>query len=331
MMPRVKACPLTTPPYEVRFTINTQQHHGAWLIITPMFLGLYFRDSDTFRSLVLTMFYYFTPNIYTLWLSIQSSRPLPHSCSLGCSNTLCHRHTNLPAISLNMQHTLKSLAMTPEFEGKLAAVNGVVITSKIPQGGQTVSRSGRELRTRFICSICGSVCRDKRDLRNHFVTCVGRNGNPNGACWDDSLNPDDAANKRTENFRNCLGILSLIWYRSNQSSTSLIDSATALSSEHRAKLDERYRKSEEGLAAVNGIIIPSKLSTGQVLSQGDYERNEHQVHPCIICDRKFAMRHQVRSHFIACVKRNGNPTGARWNDAWNGAASPAGYISMQSR
>lgn len=242
-------------------------------------------------------------------------------------------------MSLSTQQTLKSLAMTPEFEKRFAAANGVIVPSKVPQGEQPqkkrpmrVEKPTWEKKAKMTCIICGSARRDLRGLRDHFVVCVGRNGNPNGACWDDSLNPDYAANKRFDIFPSHFVLLSLISCSSSHTSTSLKDSApaAALSNEHLAKL-KRHRKTEECLAAVNGIVIQSKLSAGQAPNQGDYERNERQVHPCIICDRRFATRDQVGLHFSACVKRNGNPNGARWNDAWNSAASPVGHTGTQSR
>lgn len=113
-----------------------------------------------------------------------------------------------------MQHTPKSLVMTSKFEKRLATVNGVVVTSKIPQGGQlhkkkpwTVKRAGRDTKTIMTCSICNSTCRDLRELRGHFVVCVDRNGNPYGARWDDCLTPDDAANLRYDTLPSLLSSL----------------------------------------------------------------------------------------------------------------------------
>lgn len=225
-------------------------------------------------------------------------------------------------MSVNMQQVPKSLVMTPQFEEKLAAVNGIVIASKIPQGGQlykkkpwTARRSDGESKTIMICSICSSACRDLRQFRNHFVTCVGRNGNPNGARWDDHLTSNDAKNLRPN-----------LTYAALRGAVA----AAARSSEGIPELGEENRSEKEGLAAVNGIVIKYKLSAGQRSSQGIYKMNQRKVHPCIICDRKFARRHHVRVHFPTCVKQNGNPTGAKWDDAWNGGISPAGYMSTQS-
>ncbi|KAF6233268.1 hypothetical protein HO173_008559 [Letharia columbiana] len=63
---------------------------------------------------------------------------------------------------------------------------------------RAVDNPGRETQTSMICSICSSACRDLRQLRGDFVTCVGQNGNPNGARWDDGLTPDDARNMRSD-------------------------------------------------------------------------------------------------------------------------------------
>lgn len=108
--------------------------------------------------------------------------------------------------------------------------------------------------------------------------------------------------------------------------------AAALTSEGIAEMNERNRKDRERLAAVNGIVIPSKLSVGQRANQGrEHKESDRKIHPCISCARKFATRHQVHVHFATCVNRNGNPTGARWNDAWNGATSSAERTGTQSR
>lgn len=104
-------------------------------------------------------------------------------------------------MSINKQRTMKSMVMTPDFEARFTAVNGVMVPSKIPPGGHLYKKPERpswEKKTKNICSICGSDCYDKRGLRDHFVVCVGRNGNPNGACWDDSLKLLEAANTRSD-------------------------------------------------------------------------------------------------------------------------------------
>ena len=41
------------------------------------------------------------------------------------------------------------------------------------------------------CPICGDGFRTTRDLKPHFVACVGRNGNPQGFYWDGTLNESE--------------------------------------------------------------------------------------------------------------------------------------------
>ena len=111
-------------------------------------------------------------------------------------------------MSLNKQRTLKSMAMTPAFEARFTAVNGVIVPSKISPGGQAYTKNPwRVEKSTWVkkaintCTICGKDCKDKRGLRNHFVACVDRNGNPLGACWDDSLKLNEAANKRSDSLQ----------------------------------------------------------------------------------------------------------------------------------
>ena len=87
---------------------------------------------------------------------------------------------------------------------------------------------------------------------------------------------------------------------------------------------ERNAKAERNLAAVNGVIIPSKVAPGESPAQGGWKDSDRMVHACSICERRFAARHQVKSHMLACVKRNGNPNGVRWDDAWAQAGQDAG-------
>ena len=73
----------------------------------------------------------------------------------------------------------------------------------------------------------------------------------------------------------------------------------------------------QDFAAVNEVVIPSKLPPGESPDQGFWVEKEFNVHPCSICARRFARKSQVKSHMPACVTRNGNPDGARWDDAWS--------------
>lgn len=84
--------------------------------------------------------------------------------------------------------------MTTHFQNRLAGVNGVVLPSRVLEGEGLYKKrplhSNRHRGTkksRMTCIICDADCRDQRGLRAHFVVCVERNGNPNGARWDDPL------------------------------------------------------------------------------------------------------------------------------------------------
>lgn len=86
------------------------------------------------------------------------------------------------------------MVMTPQFEERLASVNGVVIPSRVPEGEELYRKRPLhsnirrvKQKSRMTCIICDADCKDQRGLRAHFVVCVERNGNPNGARWDDPL------------------------------------------------------------------------------------------------------------------------------------------------
>ncbi|MCJ1456557.1 hypothetical protein MMC28_006918 [Mycoblastus sanguinarius] len=86
------------------------------------------------------------------------------------------------------------------------------------------------------------------------------------------------------------------------------------------KKSDRTLKREAKLAAVNGIVIASKLAAGKAPfnynggNTHNKDPNLIRTLPCPICDAKFHRVDHVKSHFVACVGFNGNPTGARWND-----------------
>ena len=85
------------------------------------------------------------------------------------------------------------MIMTPHSEERLAAVNGIVVASKVGPGQQLIKKPFYKVgpRSKYKCAICKGACRDKRELRDHFVACVGRNGNPDGAIWDECLRPSN--------------------------------------------------------------------------------------------------------------------------------------------
>lgn len=78
----------------------------------------------------------------------------------------------------------------------------------------------------------------------------------------------------------------------------------------------RAQKDHEKLAAVNGVVIPSKLDPGTkpTPQQSHADDQSYLSHTCTICKSRFGKTSHVKSHFPACVERFGNPNGARWDD-----------------
>lgn len=97
-----------------------------------------------------------------------------------------------------------------------------------------------------------------------------------------------------------------------------------------AQRADRNARDARRLAAVSGVVIPSKVPPGHLPNQGRWDQNEmkKKIYPCSICGRRFVQRHQVQVHMAPCVERNGNPNGVRWNDAWKNHASQA--VSMNA-
>ena len=78
----------------------------------------------------------------------------------------------------------------------------------------------------------------------------------------------------------------------------------------------RTKKKEDRLNAVNGVVIPSKLAVGQSPWMAPPQSGSSATldFACPLCKGYFNKMDHVKSHFPACVDRNGNPDGLRWND-----------------
>ena len=80
---------------------------------------------------------------------------------------------------------------------------------------------------------------------------------------------------------------------------------------------------EQQLAQVNGVVIPSPHPAGQQPSKPRpshptiAELDDIRTKICPICGHATTSPLEIRSHFVVCVKRNGNPTGAHWDDNFN--------------
>lgn len=84
----------------------------------------------------------------------------------------------------------------------------------------------------------------------------------------------------------------------------------------RGQESERTRDMNDRLNAVNGVVIPSRLAAGKVpeILSSHAKPSTPLPFSCPLCQGPFARKDHVRSHFPACVERNGNPDGLRWNE-----------------
>lgn len=175
-----------------------------------------------------------------------------------------------------------------DYSARLAAVNGIVSPSLRAPGEKPLVPAGAKSkltrrRTNF-CPICRTDYEIKSEVRSHFVACVGRNGNPKGWRWDDGS--------------------------TGRSTKSLAPS-------------HRTVQMRESLNAVNGVVIPSKLAPGESpKTVPSLARPGASLDfMCPLCDQSFGKKDHVKSHFPACVNRNGNPDGLRWDEDMPWASS----------
>ncbi|CAD6592728.1 MAG: hypothetical protein ASARMPREDX12_006420 [Alectoria sarmentosa] len=97
-----------------------------------------------------------------------------------------------------------------------------------------------------------------------------------------------------------------------------------------AQRADRNARDARRLAAVNGVVIPSRVPPGHAPRQGSWIQDARMVYPCSVCGRNFAVKYHVQVHMAPCVERNGNPRGARWDDAWRNGAGRVGYGHAQA-
>lgn len=131
--------------------------------------------------------------------------------------------------------------------------------------------------SRYHCPRCDKKFAKRRTVKGHFIRCIDKNGNPDALRWNDHI------------------------------SLKLLPKTGI---KHKARND-RFR---DDLQACSGVVIPSKLPQGEAIIK--YVCSGRQgPHLCAVCGGgSFWQTYHVKSHFITCVKRHGNPAGAKWYD-----------------
>ena len=195
-----------------------------------------------------------------------------------------------------------------QYQARLVAINGVVIPARNAPNGESPKPSGTsniDPSTTHICPVCGAGYSQTYEVACHFVACVDQHGNPDGAYWDDCL----SVTGQTTIPRESEHVIT-------QTATPQQPPQTIKRSGPRYE-SERKKKFNDRLNAVNGVVIPPKLpprKKSQVQpSQSRPSSTPLQI-SCPLCKSLFGKKDHVRSHFPACVDRNGNPDGLRWDD-----------------
>lgn len=129
----------------------------------------------------------------------------------------------------------------------------------------------------YHCPRCDEKFTQRRNVKLHFPRCILKHGNPDALKWNDHF---------------------------------------SLQPLHQGGLRDRARtySHHNNLKAYSGMTISSKLPQGQAiikfkspLKRGNFL--------CPVCGGgPFSIIWHVKSHFITCVRKNGNPTGANWYD-----------------
>ena len=136
--------------------------------------------------------------------------------------------------------------------------------------------------------------------------------NPNGARWNDVLRTSENGGWRYNTRK-----------KSRDTRPTLLDSQANASVSRFSQSSPtpkpipstRSKNRSDRLEAVNGVVIPSKLAEGELPKNlASRTRANTPLHwLCPICRGAFGQKDHVKSHFPACVERNGNPYGMRWD------------------
>ena len=174
---------------------------------------------------------------------------------------------------------------------------------QLPLKPSATPSDDRSIPSHCFCPTCGARCADREEFRSHFVACVAQNGNPSGVYLHDELRSARPPSERTKKRHDRLSAVPSERTKKRNDRLSAVPS-------------ERTKKRNDRLSAVNGVVIPSKLAVGQLPYTGPCQPGDSATLnlSCPLCKGPFGRADHVRSHFPACVDRNGNPDGLRWND-----------------
>ena len=134
-----------------------------------------------------------------------------------------------------------------------------------------------ERRTHSIAAQDATADFYRKDVKRHFPGCITKHGNPNALKWNGhvSLQPAEQGGRKDQ---------------------------------------ARRKKFNDTLRAFSGIKIPSKLLPGEEIVRFKSSR-ERGNSLCAVCGGgPFSTNKNVKSHFMSCVKKYGNPRAADWYD-----------------
>ena len=154
---------------------------------------------------------------------------------------------------------------------------GVFSPPKVPP-----ARSSQITVSPYHCPRCDTKMASRRAIKQHFSRCIMKHGNPDALKWDDHA---------------------------------------SLQPLRQGEIKDKARRDNcrDSLKACSGIEIPSRLRPGRdivkFVSSAKVSSVGQANHLCAICGGgPFSTVCHVKSHFIVCVGKHGNPTAASWYD-----------------